>query len=201
MSAKLSTPLDVRTVRYASLVAGTLGAMYGEWLLARQTGMNTVAAGTYPVCLDLYAYVAFRLGRRGDVGVALALMALSQALTHLVSAHIMPMCWPIVVTVWAGILPTVLWRIHAAAHTTPEHVEPEHGDELAPVDEPPAHVEPEHVEPEHGRRNLARADALRLVGELVNAGVRDNAEIAARLGRTVRMVRNYRRELEDLSAA
>src|SRR5439155_11483507 len=178
-----------------------------------QTGMHPVMAASYPICLDLYALVSFRLGRKADVATALVLMAISQTLTHLVSAHIVRMSWPIVVLVWAVILPLVIWRTHGAAHAS-QVAEPVDEPaapviEVAPIVAPVVEVAPVEVAPVvetpaapvawigPGRRNYSKAEALAVVAE--NAD-KSNADLAAMLGRSVRMIRNYRNDLAAQAA-
>lgn len=165
MQPKGTTPRDITVIRYVSLVAATVGAMYGEYELAVQTGMDPRVAWAYPVALDAYAYVAFRTGKRRDVGFALMLMGLSQAMTHLLSAHIIPMHWGVIVMVWALILPAVTYLTHnlghstrvagPAAEVTPELEVPTAPIELAaPIEAPPA------VELAAPRKRWALADAV-----------------------------------------
>jgi hypothetical protein len=204
MQTQGNTAKDVRAIRYVSLAAGTIGAMFGEFMLATQTGMSPWFAWTYPLALDAYAYVAFRTGRKAHVTTALVLMAVSQAMTHLVSAHIIPMSWPVVVGVWAAILPAVICLTHfVAEHVTHEPaaqvdepaawVGPGQGSEPQdePADKPAAPVAP--VAPvvpiAQGRRNWKLSDAVNFVRENWE---KDNAELAALMSRTERQIRNYR---------
>lgn len=171
-NTKVNTvPADIRTIRYVSLIAGTLGAMFGEYQLARQTGMANGWALSYPVALDAYAYVAFRTGARRDVGFALALMGASQAMTHLIEAHVIPVRWYIILAVWAIILPVVIWRTHSTAHTAPvaevadtdetrEWVGPGVAEvEPAPVVEPVV-IERAAIEAPRRNRTLAESAAI-----------------------------------------
>lgn len=199
-----SIPRDVRFIRFASLAAGTAGAMYGEFTLAVQTGMHPAVAWTYPIALDLYAYVAFRLHRRNDIGCALGLMAVSQGLSHLIGSYMISAGWPVVVLVWAIILPVVLWRTHhvGSVPTMPAEtsesveptVEPQEQPEVEPEQETEDAPEKESVDELAPRRRWTQESAYAyIVDQLERNPALSSTAGKARLGRAMGFTSGARR--------
>ncbi|MET9479859.1 hypothetical protein [Streptomyces sp. NPDC006638] len=110
-----------------SLVAVLVVLASAEYQLARDCGFGKYVAAAVPVALDLYVVKALRV-KRDVTAAVLALIAVNGA-SHLVSASVLPVRWPLIVAV-SSIAPLVLWRIHRL------------GDAPAPVraDDHPAEV-------------------------------------------------------------
>lgn len=207
-------PIDVQVIRYISLLAGTIGAMYGEYTLAKQTGMDARFAWSYFACLDLYTLAAFRMRKGVDIGIAISLLAASQALSHLISSRVLHMHWSIVVFVWAVVLPTVLWRIHYLGVGTHEEVpeaqimttqevptdlrEVPGAQAMTPQDDQEVPLALEEVQPEpvekqarYTREELDAAVALLQEHNLTTPA------IAQALGRTERHIRTVRKRVSE----
>ncbi|MFF0746587.1 hypothetical protein ACFYVL_39980 [Streptomyces sp. NPDC004111] len=80
-----------------------------EYHLARACGFGVYVAGAVPAALDIYALRALRAGR--DMAAVVVSMAAVNALSHLVSAGVLPVSWPLIVVV-SCIAPLVMWRVH-----------------------------------------------------------------------------------------
>ena len=93
----------------AQLVAFAVTA-FGEYQLGVAVGFGQYIAAGVPAALDIYVLRALRAGR--DVGMAVVAMIITNALSHLVSARLLPVSVPLVVAV-SAIAPLVLWRVHA----------------------------------------------------------------------------------------
>ncbi|MEQ4610304.1 hypothetical protein ABMX48_29400 [Streptomyces cavourensis] len=96
------------------LVWGALAAVLvvlasAEYDLARACGFGKYVAAGVPAALDIYAVRALR-AKRDVLIVVVALVAVNAA-SHLVSAGLLPVDWPLVVAV-SAIAPLVLWRVH-----------------------------------------------------------------------------------------
>ncbi|MFJ2741860.1 hypothetical protein ACIO3O_19605 [Streptomyces sp. NPDC087440] len=92
----------------------SLGATFvvtasAEYHLARACGFGVYVAGAVPAALDIYALRALRAGR--DMAAVVVAMAAVNALSHLVSAEVLPVSWPLIVAV-SCIAPLVMWRVH-----------------------------------------------------------------------------------------
>lgn len=92
----------------------SLGATFvvtasAEYHLARACGFGVYVAGAVPAALDIYALRALRAGR--DMAAVVVSMAAVNALSHLVSAEVLPVSWPLIVVV-SCIAPLVMWRVH-----------------------------------------------------------------------------------------
>ena len=134
-----------------------------EYEIAREIGMNQWIAAAVPGALDAYVVRALRTHR--EVLTSVVAMVGVNAASHLVTAGILPVEWPLITAV-SAIAPLVLWRVHALGTpgqwrarklwdlSTDEHdavlasTEPEHtGHGRAPDNpEPPGTREhPEHT--------------------------------------------------------
>ncbi|MGW7196008.1 hypothetical protein [Streptomyces chryseus] len=96
------------------LLWGALGAVLvvlasAEYDLARACGFGTYVAAGVPAALDIYAIRALRAKR--DVLVVVVALILVNSASHLVSAKLLPVDWPLVVAV-SAVAPLVLWRVH-----------------------------------------------------------------------------------------
>lgn len=127
-----------------------------EYEIAREIGMNEWIAAAVPGALDAYVVRALRSGR--EVLASVTAMVGVNAASHLVTAGILPVEWPLITAV-SAIAPLVLWRVHALGHArhTDVHtstegwtrVRDEHG--VTVGFETPS-TEPEHTEhTEHDR--------------------------------------------------
>lgn len=81
-----------------------------EYELARAIGMNQWIAAAVPGALDAYAVRALRAHR--EVFTAVLAMVGVNAASHLVSAGVLHVGWPLITAV-SAIAPLVLWRVHA----------------------------------------------------------------------------------------
>ncbi|TGB09787.1 hypothetical protein [Streptomyces sp. MZ04] len=121
---------------WLSLAATFVVTASAEYHLARACGFGVYVAGAVPAALDIYALRALRAGR--DMAAVVVAMATVNALSHLVSAELIPVSWPLVVAV-SCIAPLVMWRVHVLREGA-----------SVPVDTPaePAEPSPEPAEPE-----------------------------------------------------
>ncbi|WP_186343510.1 hypothetical protein [Streptomyces sp. CFMR 7] len=104
------------------LVWGALAAVLvvlasAEYDLARACGFGKYVAAGVPAALDIYAVRALR-AKRDVLIVVVALVAVNAA-SHLVSAGLLPVDWPLVVAV-SAIAPLVLWRVHRLSEPAAE---------------------------------------------------------------------------------
>jgi len=118
-----------------------------EYELARAIGMNQWIAAAVPGALDAYAVRALRAHR--EVLTAVLAMVGVNASSHLVTAGVLHVGWPLITAV-SAIAPLVLWRVHALS--TPSEARARvlwaEGDEHERVpDDPGTPGEREH--PEH----------------------------------------------------
>jgi hypothetical protein len=81
-----------------------------EYELARAIGMNQWIAAAVPGALDAYAVRALRAHR--EVLTAVLAMVGVNASSHLVTAGVLHVGWPLITAV-SAIAPLVLWRVHA----------------------------------------------------------------------------------------
>lgn len=100
---------------WVALAAAIVGTASAEYELARACGFGQFVAGTVPAALDVYAVRAYRQHRDGLA--VLAAMVIVNALSHLVTAGLIPVDVPLVVAV-SALAPLVMWRVHAL-HRTP----------------------------------------------------------------------------------
>ncbi|MET9050121.1 hypothetical protein ABZW50_03080 [Streptomyces bacillaris] len=106
------------------LVWGALAAVLvvlasAEYDLARACGFGKYVAAGVPAALDIYAVRALRAKR--DVLIVVAALVAVNAASHLVSAGLLPVDWPLVVAV-SAIAPLVLWRVHRLSEPAAEVV-------------------------------------------------------------------------------
>lgn len=124
-----------RLLGYLALTATVCLTAYGEWLFAMRVGWPALVAVAMPVSLDVYVILSFRTRR--DVGPALALMAGTNVLAHLVEVvpvmatavtvdgrEVMRPAWWVVAAA-SALPPVVLWRIHRITSEVLPAVEPE----------------------------------------------------------------------------
>ncbi|MFE0383326.1 hypothetical protein ACFW1F_04440 [Streptomyces bungoensis] len=95
---------------WAALAAAFACTASAEYSLARACGFTEYVAFAVPAALDIYALRALRM-HRDVVASVVALIAVNAA-SHLVSAGLLPVGWPLVVAV-SAIAPLVLYRVHA----------------------------------------------------------------------------------------
>lgn len=81
-----------------------------EYEIARAIGMNEWIAAAVPGALDAYVVRALRTHR--EVLTSVVAMVGVNAASHLVTAGILPVEWPLITAV-SAIAPLVLWRVHA----------------------------------------------------------------------------------------
>lgn len=123
------TPRD--WLKLAALVFALVATATAEYELALAVGFNRFIAATVPGALDVYVVRALRVHR--DVAPAVVAMIIVNAVSHLVTARLLPVSVPIVVAV-SAIAPLVLWRVHTLREAQ----------QAAPVeDEQPQAAEPE----------------------------------------------------------
>lgn len=96
-------------LKTGALVFALVATASAEYELARQVGFNEWVAAAVPGALDIYTVRAMRAHR--DVLAAVVAMIGVNAASHLVTAGLLPVDWPLVVAV-AAIAPLVLWRVH-----------------------------------------------------------------------------------------
>ncbi|MGC9408274.1 hypothetical protein [Streptomyces sp. DZ1-3] len=126
-------------LKTGALLAALVATASAEYELARAVGFNQWVAAAVPGALDIYTVRAMRARR--DVLAAVGAMIGVNAASHLVTAGLLPVDWPLVVAV-AAIAPLVLWRVHRLAGVPDEQ----------PVDEPVEYApapEPESVPEVH----------------------------------------------------
>lgn len=112
---------------WAALAAALVTMASAEYDLARVSGFGEYVAAGVPAALDIYTVRALRVRR--DVLGAVAAMVAVNAASHLVTAGLLPVSVPLVVSV-SAIAPLVLWRVHslgtgAEGDPVPEQVPPE----------------------------------------------------------------------------
>lgn len=148
-----------------------------EYEIARAIGMNQWIAAAVPGALDAYVVRALRAHR--EVLMAVIAMVGVNAASHLVTAGILPVEWPLITAV-SAIAPLVLWRVHALgtpgdwrarkiwglskaehaavlASTEPEHTE--HGRAPDNPEPPGTREHPEHTASTDQARVRAQTDA------------------------------------------
>ncbi|MET9362184.1 hypothetical protein ABZX93_14840 [Streptomyces sp. NPDC006632] len=99
-----------------SLAAVIVVTASAEYELARVCGFGQYVAAAVPGALDIYAVKALRARR--DVAAVVVALIVVNALSHLVSAGLLPVSVPLVVAV-SAIAPLVMWRVHALRATEP----------------------------------------------------------------------------------
>lgn len=111
----MSLPKDkLKWIAAAFALVATASA---EYEIARAIGMNQWIAAAVPGALDAYAVRALRAHR--EVLTAVLAMVGVNAASHLVSAGVLHVGWPLITAV-SAIAPLVLWRVHALS-TPGEH--------------------------------------------------------------------------------
>ncbi|MFA3877603.1 hypothetical protein ABS735_28670 [Streptomyces sp. MMCC 100] len=131
-------------LKTGALLAALVATASAEYELARAVGFNQWVAAAVPGALDIYTVRAMRAHR--DVLAAVAAMIGVNAASHLVTAGLLPVDWPLVVAV-AAIAPLVLWRVHRLADV-PDEQPVDTPVEYAPVPEPEPVPEAHPVIPE-----------------------------------------------------
>ncbi|WP_327169223.1 hypothetical protein [Streptomyces subrutilus] len=124
---------------WGALTAVLVVLASAEYDLARACGFGQYVAAGVPAALDIYAVRALK-ARRDVLVVVAALIAVNSA-SHLVTAGVLPVQWPLIVAV-SAIAPLVLWRVHRLGEALPTRA--------AVLPEPPAepiYVAPEPAEP------------------------------------------------------
>lgn len=96
-------------LKWAALGFALVATASAEYELARAVGYNQWVAAAVPGALDVWTVRAMRQHR--DVLLAVAAMVAVNALSHLVTAGLMPVNVPLVVGV-SAIAPLVLYRVH-----------------------------------------------------------------------------------------
>ncbi|MEU5247309.1 hypothetical protein AB0G81_24965 [Streptomyces asoensis] len=131
-------------LKWGALAAALVATASAEYELARQVGFNEWVAAAVPGALDIYTVRALRAHR--DVLTAVVALIAVNAASHLVTAGLLPVDWPLVVAV-AAIAPLVLWRVHRLAD---EPEEPEGLDVIQTLPEyaPEPEAEPVPSAPE-----------------------------------------------------
>ncbi|MGW5530242.1 hypothetical protein [Streptomyces xanthochromogenes] len=99
-----------------SLAAVIVVTASAEYELARVCGFGQYVAAAVPGALDIYAVKALRARR--DVAAVVVALIVVNALSHLVSAGLLPVSVSLVVAV-SAIAPLVMWRVHALRATEP----------------------------------------------------------------------------------
>jgi hypothetical protein len=127
-------------LKWAALAAALVATASAEYELATAVGFNEWVAAAVPGALDIYTVRAMRAHR--DVLTAVVAMIGVNAASHLVTAGLLPVNWPLVVAV-AAIAPLVLWRVHRLADV-PEEAPVEY---VAEPEAEPVPVVPESVPP------------------------------------------------------
>ncbi|MFJ8191094.1 hypothetical protein ACIQ8D_15175 [Streptomyces sp. NPDC096094] len=154
-------------LKTGALLAALVATASAEYELARAVGFNQWVAAAVPGALDIYTVRAMRAHR--DVLAAVAAMIGVNAASHLVTAGLLPVDWPLVVAV-AAIAPLVLWRVHRLADVLDEQPvdapveygpvpEPERVPEAYPVIPEGARLLPIVVRPAPEQRTLVLAAA------------------------------------------
>ncbi|MFI8483851.1 hypothetical protein [Streptomyces rubrogriseus] len=131
-------------LKTGALLAALVATASAEYELARAVGFNQWVAAAVPGALDIYTVRAMRAHR--DVLAAVAAMIGVNAASHLVTAGLLPVDWPLVVAV-AAIAPLVLWRVHRLADV-PDEQAVDAPVEYAPMTEPAPAPEAYPVIPE-----------------------------------------------------
>lgn len=127
---------------WAALAATFVVTASAEYHLARVCGFGVYVAGAVPAALDIYALRALRAAR-DMTAVVIALITVN-ALSHLVSAEMIPVTWPLIVAV-SSIAPLVMWRVHALREGVSAPVDAPAEPSPEPVPEPAEPPEPEPV--------------------------------------------------------
>ncbi|MFD8948529.1 hypothetical protein ACFV0B_06710 [Streptomyces xanthophaeus] len=127
---------------WAALSAVLVVLASAEYDLARACGFGTYVAAGVPAALDIYAVRALK-ARRDVLVVVVALIAVNSA-SHLVSAGVLPVRWPLIVAV-SAIAPLVLWRVHRLGEALPERVEAVAEPAAEPIFMDPVPAEPAPV--------------------------------------------------------
>ena len=200
MPAQTTAPADLRFAKYAALACAMFGLMVNEYLLAVHTGSPGWIAWTYPAALDIYAYAAFRGGRKADVATALTMMALSQAAAHLPPPHDNAV---LMIAPWAVVMPIVLWRVHHLSlsnPTVPTVVDVEN-DEPMESPETDSDSKDTTVIPLPQVTRWTRAEAEAAIRYWMGEGLTTDADIAPKMRITPQRVGQIRRGMRELVAA
>lgn len=127
---------------WAALAATFVVTASAEYHLARVCGFGVYVAGAVPAALDIYALRALRAGR--DMAAVVIALITVNALSHLVSAEMIPVTWPLIVAV-SSIAPLVMWRVHALREGVSAPVDVPAEPSPEPVPEPAEPPEPARV--------------------------------------------------------
>jgi hypothetical protein len=163
MSTRRTHPLE-----WVSLGFAVVALSYSEWSLAVAAGAHPLVAAAVPGALDVYAVRAMRV-RRHVPGVVLAMVSVN-ALSYLVHARVVPMTWPVLITV-SAIAPLVFWAVHKLGHE--EHVPAPVFEHAGSDDDVPVpYVVPEHNEGTFDEHVTSTPGVLDYVPEDWSTGVR-----------------------------
>lgn len=140
----MKRPKDV--LKWVAAGFALVATASAEYELARAIGMHPVIAAAVPGALDAYAVRALRAHR--EVFTAVLAMVGVNAASHLVTAGVLHVGWPLITAV-SAIAPLVLWRVHALSTRGEVQLDLIH-DVPVPAGEPEplADVHPVPVEPE-----------------------------------------------------
>lgn len=149
-SAPVEASAGKDLLKWVAAAFALVATATAEYDLARAIGMNEWVAAAVPGALDAYVVRALRAHR--EVLTAVLAMVAVNAASHLVTAGVLKVEWPLITAV-SAIAPLVLWRVHALG--TPGQwrarklwglSKEEHADVLAST-------EPEHTEHERAPDN------------------------------------------------
>jgi len=104
----MSAPKD--WLKWTAAGFALIATASAEYELARAIGMHPWIAAAVPGALDAYVVRALRAHR--EVLTAVLAMVAVNAASHLVTASVLSMGWPLITAV-SAIAPLVLWRVHA----------------------------------------------------------------------------------------
>lgn len=113
-----STPPD--WIEWGALAFVLVSTAHAEYTLTVATGVHPYIAPAVPGALDLYVLRALKVRR--DVLPAVLTMVAANIASHLVTAGVLHVTWPLISAV-AAVPPLILWRVHVLRHTAP-HTRP-----------------------------------------------------------------------------
>lgn len=109
-SAPAVAPAGRDVLKWVAAAFALVATATAEYDLARAIGMNEWVAAAVPGALDAYVVRALRAHR--EVLTAVLAMVAVNAASHLVTAGVLKVEWPLITAV-SAIAPLVLWRVHA----------------------------------------------------------------------------------------
>lgn len=128
-------------LKWAAAAFALVATATAEYELARAIGMNQWVAAAVPGALDAYVVRALRAHR--EVLTAVLAMVAVNAASHLVSAGVLKVEWPLITAV-SAIAPLVLWRVHALGTPGQWRARKIWGDEHTEHIDVHASTDPEH---------------------------------------------------------